>query len=293
MLKKLLVISVLLIHAQLAFSSSFVVDVNWLEKNLNSSSIRLIDMSDDTQFQRFHIPNSTHLPYSAINTRNKKGISLSAGKEHIIKILGFLGIKSNHHIVIYDDMGGLHAGRFFWELEKLGHKKISLVDGGLVKWILSGKKVTADTQKVKPVKYSANTRSGRNNTSTLDDILKSSFNNKNILLDVRSKDEYVGHPRYPRTGHIPNAKWLEWSEAVDFDNAFKAKDKATLKKQLKNIGVTKLNTPITLYCQSAHRASQSYFTLRQLGFKNVKIYDGSMSEYSKVKSAPLKKGITP
>ena len=293
MLKKLLLVLLFLNSNFVLAAPSFLVDVNWLEKNLKSPSVRLIDMSDDTQYQRFHIPGATHLPYAAINTRNKKGVSLSVGQNHIIKILGLLGIESKHHIVIYDDMGGLHAGRFFWELEKIGHKNISIVNGGLVKWILSGKKVTADSQNVKPVQYVTNMKSARNNTVTLNEILKGSFNNKNILLDVRSKDEYVGHPRYPRTGHIPNAKWLEWSEAVNFEDAFKLKSAATLKKQLQNIGVSKSNTPITLYCQSAHRASQSYFTLRQLGFKNVKIYDGSMSEYSKIKSAPLNKGLTP
>ena len=124
MLKKLLFLS-LLITSNLAFSaSSILVDVNWLEKNMNSSSVRLIDMSDDTQFQRFHIPGAIHLPYAAINQRNKKGVSLSVGQDHIIKILGFLGIQAKDHIVIYDDMGGLHAGRFFWELEKIGHKSL-------------------------------------------------------------------------------------------------------------------------------------------------------------------------
>lgn len=293
MIKKILFL-LLFINASVAFSAtSFLVDIEWLEKNLNSSSLRIIDMSDDTQFQRFHIPGATHLPYSAINTRTKQGVSLSVGKDNIIKILGLLGIEAKHHIVIYDDMGGLHASRLFWELEKIGHKNISIVNGGLVKWILSGKKVTANIQEVKPVQYIPATKSERKNTATIEEILESSFNDKNVLLDVRSKDEYVGHPRYPRTGHIPNAKWLEWSESVNFEDGFKSKSEVSLKKQFENIGIKNLNTPITLYCQSAHRASQSYFTLRQLGFNNVKIYDGSMSEYSKVKSAPLKKGMTP
>ena len=284
----------LFLHTSIAFSaSSFLVDINWLQKYLNSSDVRLIDMSDDTQFQRFHIPGATHLPYSAINKRNKKGVSLSVGQNHIVKILGLLGIQSKHHVVIYDDMGGLHASRLFWELEKIGHKKISIVDGGLVKWILAGKKVTADIRNVKTVKYITNRKSGRNNVVTAEEILKSEFNNKNILLDVRTKDEYVGHPRNPRGGHIPQAKWWEWSQAVNFENAFKMQNNATLKKQLQQVGVNNTDTPITLYCQSAHRASQSYFTLRQLGYKNVKIYDGSMSEYSKIKSAPLKKGLIP
>lgn len=284
----------LLLNANNVFATSpLIVEVSWLEKNLNSSSIRLIDMSDDTQFQRFHIPDATHLPYSAINTRNKKGVSFSAGKKQIIKILGLLGIQSKHHVVIYDDMGGLHASRLFWELEKLGHKNISLLNGGLVKWILAGKKVVADSKNIKAVHYIADSKSGRNNTVTIQEILNTKFNNKNILLDVRSKDEYVGHPRNPRGGHIPNAKWWEWSQAVDFENAFKMQNTATLRKQLQQIGVSKTDTPITLYCQSAHRASQSYFTLRKLGYKNVKVYDGSMSEYSKIKSAPLTRGLNP
>lgn len=284
----------LLLNANNVFATSpLIVEVSWLEKNLNSSSIRLIDMSDDTQFQRFHIPGATHLPYSAINTRNKKGVSFSAGKKQIIKILGLLGIQSKHHVVIYDDMGGLHASRLFWELEKLGHKNISLLNGGLVKWILAGKKVVADSKNIKAVHYIADSKSGRNNTVTIEEILNTKFNNKNILLDVRSKDEYVGHPRNPRGGHIPNAKWWEWSQAVDFESAFKMQNTATLRKQLQQIGVSKTDTPITLYCQSAHRASQSYFTLRNLGYKNVKVYDGSMSEYSKIKSAPLTRGLNP
>jgi len=293
MLKKLLFLF-LLLNSTFAFSSpSFLVDINWLTKNLNSPSIRLIDMSDDTQFQRFHIPGATHLPYAAINMHNKKGVSLSIGKDNIIKILGLLGIQAKHHVVIYDDMGGLHAGRLFWELEKIGHKNISILNGGLVKWILAGKKVTAKSQNIKAVQYKAAIKPSRNNTATLEEILNTKFNNKNVLLDVRSKEEYSGHPRYPRTGHIPKAKWWEWSQSVNFENAFKMQKQTTLKKQLQQIGISKTNTPITLYCQSAHRAAQSYFTLRQLGFENVKVYDGSMSEYSKIKSAPLIKGLKP
>lgn len=284
----------LFFHTSFAFSSpSFLVDINWLQKNLNSPSVRLIDMSDDTQYQRFHIPGATHLPYAVINRRNKKGVSLSVGKNHIVKILGLLGIQSKHHVVIYDDMGGLHASRLFWELEKIGHKNISIVNGGLVKWILAGKKVTANISNIKAVQYNANKQANRNNIISAEEILKSKFNNKNILLDVRSKDEYVGHPRNPRGGHIPNAKWWEWSQAVNFEDAFKIQNSDTLKKQLLQVGINNTSTPITLYCQSGHRASQSYFTLRQLGYKNVKIYDGSMSEYSKIKSSPLTKGLKP
>lgn len=290
MIKKLIALSLLLISTDTFSGTSFLVNDDWLEKNLNSYSIRLIDMSDDTQYQRFHIPGAIHLPYAAINHSNKRRVSFSIGQENIIKVLGLLGINSKHHIVIYDDMGGLHASRLFWELEKIGHKKISILDGGLVKWILSGKKVNAIPVQPKTTQYKSKT-SGRDNTATLSQILSPDY--KNILIDVRSKEEYTGHKRHPRSGHIPGAKWLEWQQAVDFENAFKLKNNAQVKSLLKKIGVSKLNAPITLYCQSGHRASHSYFTLRNLGYTNVKLYDGSMSEYGSVKTAPLTKGLNP
>lgn len=292
MLKKIFILAFLL-NSTLSFASPLLVDIDWLEKNLDADSIRLVDMSDDTQFQRFHIPGATHLPYAAINVRTKQGVSLSVGPQRIIKILGLLGIEPQHHVIIYDDMGGLHASRLFWELERIGHKNISILNGGLVKWILAGKKVNADIINVKPTNYTAATKLARNNIVSVKEILSSQFNENNILLDVRSKDEYIGNPRYPRSGHIPKAKWWEWQQAVNFENAFQLQKNDELTKQLKTLGLQNKNTPITLYCQSAHRASHSYFTLRNLGFNKVKIYDGSMSEYSKIKTAPLTKGFTP
>lgn len=294
MLKKLLFLSLFINSAALFAAPSVLLDIKWLDKHLKSSDIRIIDMSDDTQYQRFHIPGAVHLPYAAINTRTKKGVSLSVGKDHIIKILGLLGIKSNDHVVLYDDMGGLHASRLFWELENIGHKNISLLNGGLVKWVLAGKKVVAEAPEIKPVKYRVtDIKLARDNSVAIENILSSHFGDKNVLLDVRSKDEYTGHPRHPRSGHIPNAKWWEWQHAVNFDDAFKIQQPAVLRQQLSALGITQSDTPITLYCQSAHRASHSYFTLRQLGFTQVRIYDGSMSEYSQHKSAPLTKGLTP
>lgn len=291
MLKKLLFL-LLILHSSSALSS-FLIETDWLKKNLNSSAIRLIDMSDNTQYQRFHIPGALHLPYSAINKHNKQGVSISIGRENIIKLLGLLGVNNNQHIIIYDDMGGLHASRLFWELEKIGHKKISLLNGGLVKWILEGNKVNAVASSLKSTHYKLTTNMARDNAASYTQIKESSFLKGNVLLDVRSKDEYVGQIRYPRSGHIPGAKWLEWQEAVDFEKAFTMKKHSALKQQLNEIGLTDTKTPVTLYCQSGHRAAHSYFILRNLGYDKVRLYDGSMGEYYKIKSAPLNKGTNP
>lgn len=286
------VVNILLFNnSGLLAAPSFLVQVNWLKNNLSSDSIRVIDMSDDTQYQRFHIPGAVHLPYSALNYTTKAGISYSAGNENLVKVLGYLGINNKHHVIIYDDLGGLNASRLFWELEKIGHKNISILDGGLVSWILSGQKVDAHPVTTVPVQYIPLNKNGRENLVDINTLREPGFSD--VLLDVRSMEEYLGNPRYPRSGHIPGAKSWEWSKAVDFDNAFKFKNDSVLRKQLKNIGIDNSNTAITVYCHSGHRAAQSYFTLRHLGFTHVKLYDGSMAEYSRKKSAALHKGSQP
>src|SRR5210317_1056179 len=140
-------------------------------------------MSDGTQYQRFHIPGAIHLPYQALNQSNKKRISLSVGSDTIIRFLGLLGIKRNSQVIIYDDMGGLNASRLFWELQRLKHEKVALLNGGLVKWILEGRKVDNIPVEPRPVKYITNTKPDNSPLASLNDISA-----KATILDVRSQE---------------------------------------------------------------------------------------------------------
>ncbi len=80
---------------------------------------------------------------------------------------------------------------------------------------------------------------------------------------------------------------------VDFNNGFRLKPVAELQRQLQALGITDPESTVYLYCRTGHRASQSYYVLRQLGFNKVKIYDGSMSEYGRHSELPLKTGMAP
>lgn len=276
------------------YAAETLVNTQWLKTHLNDPDLVLIDMSDETQYQRFHIKNAIQLPYHILNMRLKNGVSLSIGSENIIKLLGLLGIESTSHVVIYDDMGGLHAGRLLWELERINHKKVSLLDGGLVKWILDGNPVTARTfSPSKKTTYIPAKMPAKNILADIKDVLPDSRNKNTLLIDVRSMEEYMGNVKFRRSGHIPGAKLWSWDNAINFDDQFKFKPAKVLRKELSKIGLNKKDQPVILYCQSAHRAAQSYATLRGLGFSNVKVYDGSMKQYSITANAPLTKGMKP
>ncbi|MFV1984504.1 MAG: sulfurtransferase [Thiohalomonadales bacterium] len=275
-----------------SYASTIFIDSESLHKKINNADLVLIDMSDDTQYQRFHLPGALYLPYRAINQRNKQKVSVSIGSENITKLLSFMGITEKSDIVIYDDMAGLHASRLYWELERLGHKKVAILNGGIVSWVLKNYKVT--NKIVNPVKSTYKpSKSASVTLASLSDVTAASKNSNVILLDVRSKEEYFGNPKNPRSGHVPGARWWPWQQAVDFENGFTQKKSSEILKSLQTVGVTDKNAEIIVYCQSGHRAGQTYMTLRNLGFKKVRLYDGSMAEYSASRTAPLVKGAKP
>jgi len=292
--RKILTIITLLLPASLLWaaekSSQNLVETDWLAKNLDNPRIVLIDMSDNLQYQRFHLPGAINLPYDYL-TQSKNKVSLSVGQTQIVKILGQLGINQDTHVVAYDDTGGLHASRLLWELEQLGHPNMSLLNGGLVKWIREGHTISFKEPALKPTTYSPN-KTSNSATATLADV-STSKDSKTIVLDVRTPEEYIGNPKYPRTGHIPGAKHWQWDQALNLEKGFTLHEGSFLKEELAKVGLKDKKQPVIVYCRSGHRASHTYFTLKQLGFDNVRLYDGSMKEYEQQKTLPLKLGKEP
>jgi thiosulfate/3-mercaptopyruvate sulfurtransferase len=276
-----------------AQAAPVLVDAAWLEKELGKEAVVVVDMSDDdTQYLRFHLPGAVRLDYSALTkpgARGKPRLRLSDAE--LATLFGKLGIARDSYVVIYDDMGGLNAGRLFLELERLGHPRVSVLNGGLVQWILDGRKVDNKPVKRKPVTYALGAPR-RDNLATLDDV-RQAGEKKIALLDVRTVEEYVGDPREPRSGHVPGARLWPWEQAVQMDNGFVMRDVEALRASLARSGVTDPAQPVILYCRSGHRASQTYLTLRHLGFEQVRLHSGSMLEYLQDTAAPLTRGNMP
>ena len=114
---------------------------------------------------------------------------------------------------------------------------------------------------------------------------------------MRSPDEFTGKVIAPpglnetaqRGGHIPGAKSIPWSQAVQPDATFKSVD------DLRGLyfdqkGVDPKKDTIA-YCRIGERSSHTWFVLKYLlGMNNVKNYDGSWTEYGNLVGAPIEKG---
>lgn len=287
------VVSVLLCTG-VALAAPVLVDGAWLEEHIQDSQVVIVDMTDDDlQYTRFHLPGAVRLAYhELLQPRGPGKPPARLDDAQFAALLGRLGIARNTHVVIYDDMGGLNAGRLFLELERIRHPAVSVLDGGLVKWILEGWRVDNVPHLRKPASYRSG-KAQRANLATLAEVKQASTQSAPVLLDVRSRDEYSGSPKDKRSGHIPGARWWPWEQAINMENGFTFRETDRLESSLGQFGLRDKLVPLILYCQSGHRASQSYLTLRHLGFENVRVHTGSMLEYALDAAAALTRGAVP
>lgn len=213
----------------------------------------------------------------------------------MVQVLSELGIKNEDHIVIYDDMGNLDASRLYWELIKLKHPKVNIMDGGTVAWILDGYTVTQTVPDRLAKTFYRQPKRDLTDALTADkqEVLAAIQDPKTVLLDIRTEGEYVGDPKQKRSGHIPTALWFDWTWAINAYNGFKQDEEKALLNRLADIDIQDKNQPIIIYCNSGHRAARSVVMLQSLGFRDVKLYDASMQEYGIDESLPLKLGKQP
>src|SRR5205814_5338223 len=120
----------------------------------------------------------------------------------------------------------------FWMFTVYGHKDVRLMNGGRVKWLNEkDKQLTTDLTKITTTQYKASAPD-MNLRAMLPQVFDAQKGGKWNLVDVRSPDEFTGKVIAPpgmsetaqRGGHIPGAKSIPWSTAVNQDGTFKSPD---------------------------------------------------------------------
>ena len=204
------------------------------------------------------------------------------------ELLGSMGISNKTMIVLCHARSDVsQTARMFLMLEYLGMKgKVVFLNGGLEAWKKAGFDVTAEVPAVTKAKFNAVV------TPLLVDkdyVMKNLNSTSTIIVDARAKQIYDGAPAgQPRDGHIAGAQNIPYMEMLDPTTAvFKPSEQL----QPYFTPVATKDKELVTYCFIGQTASVVYMAGRILGY-NMKLYDGSIQEWSRLKDLPMEKTET-
>jgi thiosulfate/3-mercaptopyruvate sulfurtransferase len=263
-------------------STSYFIEADELLKLANNSQIKIVDFRKPEIYSEAHIKGALNIWRPDIEDSSYPYGGMMANSEKIEKLFGDLGIANTNTIVIYDDNGLCDASRMWWILQNYDFTEVRLLNGGFNAWKTINGEVSAEIPKIQKTTFKlVENPSMRYYISK--ESLVTALNGEALILDTRTEDEYSGKRQKKgaaKGGRIPKSVLLDWSNAVNYEGDKKMKSVADLKNIYEPLFPSKEDT-IIVYCHSGVRSAHTTFVLTQLlGYKNVKNYDGSWTEWS-------------
>jgi thiosulfate/3-mercaptopyruvate sulfurtransferase len=185
------------------------------------------------------------------------------------------GIGDEIHVVAVDHAGGQFATRLWWALTYYGHEAVSVLDGGMKRWVAEGRPIAGGEVQVARAVFPAHPR--REWRATATQVLSTVGRPETQVVDARDEGQFSGaRRRGPRGGHIPGAKNLPRELFFAEGGGFRPLEE--IGKHVEAHHMTP-ERPVIAYCNGGVAATVVLFNLYRLGFSALANYDGSWNEW--------------
>ena len=270
----------------------FLVETDWLEKNLDN--VKIIDCSwhmpqanrdGYEEYKKNHIPNSIFFDLDKNSKKETDLPHMLVTKDLWEKIVSEMGIDNNDQIIIYDNSDVISACRCWYNFIYFGHKPelVKVLNGGFKKWVIENKVTVTTIPKITKTQYKANEL--KNLVKNKEEIDKNIIEKKFDVVDARSIERFKGEVKEPRaglrSGNIENSSCIPFNEIINTNKTFKTKKEITeiFDKNLRNIN----SDTVVFSCGSGVTACVLALAYSLINDKYLpKIYDGSWAEYGRI-----------
>ncbi|MEX0960591.1 MAG: sulfurtransferase [Burkholderiales bacterium] len=278
-----------LAQQQIIVGTGFVADA--LDRD-----VLIWDVRSEEEYLRGHIPGAVNIGEIAAELR-EPGSEDYIAVARIERMLGEAGIDPKRRMILYGHKA--HTSPYFGHVTVrwLGGEQAYVYHGGVDDWKAAGKPLSTDATRLPPVVVTAELNpevlvTTRELMAKLDDPSVQ-------ILDARTVGEFQGEDiRALRGGHVPGAVNIpyqaNWIDAdtprklarriVDNKDGMSLKPREALQALYAGLDPEK---ETIVYCQSGVRASESAVVLKQLGFRNVRVYDSSWLGWGNAFDAPV------
>ncbi len=277
-----------------------IVDTAYVADALARGAIAW-DVRDAVSYKEGHIPGAVNVGdiSSVLRDPNREDW---VPVEQVQAILGRAGIDlANKEVIVYSRTGDPYAYYALNGIRHFGGKSGKVYHGGIDAWQAAGKPVSQELTTLPAVTLTLAPKSGV--LLWNDDVIARVKEGRTQIVDTRTAKEFTGDDiRAIRGGHIPKAvslpyekNWIDPEAGAKLaTKKVKTRDGMALRPadELKTLyaGLDP-EKEVVVYCQSGVRASVTATVLRDLGFKDVKVYEPSWLGYAGVLSAPAEKEV--
>ncbi|GAB6926702.1 sulfurtransferase [Paenibacillus sp. JCM 10914] len=270
-----------------------IVSMKWLLARLYEPDLIIVDCrfilgqpdSGRAAYEEAHIPRAVYLDLeqdlsSTVTTHG--GRHPLPDMKQLVQRLGRSGIANDSRVVVYDDQGGAMASRLWWLLKYAGHEQVYVMDEGFTAWENASYPVTNEQPVVIPVSYELQLKSDM--VVHMEDVQKASAEGSSVLIDSREPRRYAGieEPLDKKAGHVPGAVNYFWKGVHDASGHWKQADAL-----LAHFTAIPHDADIVVYCGSGVSACPNVLALGEAGYRHVRLYAGSWSDWISYSENPI------
>ena len=277
-------------------ASRWLKSTDWLAEHSSDRDVVVVDASyflptqqrdGHAEYRSGHIPGAVFFDIEAICDHSTDLPHMLPGPAQFGAAMGALGIGDGDTVVVYDNQGLYSAARVWWTFRIFGAKNVFVLDGGLPKWIAEGRAIETGETKRPPKRFHAEMDIGP--VAMLADVRMALADRSAQIVDARSAERFAGKAPEPRpglrSGHMPG------SFNVPFQNVLengRLTSRERIEAAFTAAGVD-LDKPIITSCGSGVTAAILTLALDSIGKKDLRLYDGSWSEWGSRPDVPVER----
>lgn len=275
------------------------VDISWLADHRGDPRVRVIDArstphggavtmpSGREQYAAGHIPGATHLDYADdLSDPATPYAARVAPPELFARVMGEHGIGDESIVLAYDGGTIPFAARMVWMLRYYGHDEAYVLAGGFAAWVAAGYPVSTDVPRFPPATFTPRARPELR--ASRDDVLAVAEGRSTAQLLETQRDQ-----TYAQRDHdIKGAVRVSGNLLLEDARGGRVAEPETLRRLVDDAHLEPHKRTI-VSCGSGVSASGAWLALRQAGFDDVAVYDGSWMEWEHDALPTVPKRSTP